>query len=255
MDEQIQLRRRDFWTAIILMAGSALMLLETRNIPFFDAQAAGVESGKWFNSAAIVPYLIFGLLLAFSVSLLVIAIRDGGAPRHGDLAAFRTTLVSVAAQRFFIICAMLLFYIFCLVPRVDFVLATALVMMALTYGYFEGRLRPAYIGLAFLAVPGLYALVVHFPSEGWAKPHDDDWLTLASFVVLTTVAFVETWKVQHKIPLYLKWAPFVCVLTPLLLVCAMAFGFRQNVPNRTGLVFSQIEYHYYVTFKPLFGSR
>jgi uncharacterized membrane protein YhaH (DUF805 family) len=255
LDEQTQLRRRDFWTAIILMAGSAFMLLETGNIPFFDAQAAGVESGKWFNSAAIVPYLIFGLLLAFSISLLVIAIRDGGAPRNGDLAAFRTTLVSVAAQKFFIICAMLLIYIFGLVPRVDFVLATAVTMMALTYGYFEGRLRPAYVGLACMAVPGLYALAVHFPSEEWAKPHDDDWLTLASFVLLTAIAFIESRKVQGKVPLYLKWAPFVCVLTPLFLVCAMAFGFRQNVPNRTGLIFSQIEYHYYVTLKPLFGSK
>lgn len=255
MDEQTQLRRRDFWTAIILMAGSASMLLETGNIPFFDAQAAGIESGKWFNSAAIVPYLIFGLLLAFSIALLVIAIRDGGAPHHGDVAAFRTTLVSVAAQKFVVICAVLLIYIFCLVPRVDFVLATAVTMMALTYGYFEGRLRPAYIGLVCMAVPGLYALVVHFPSEEWAKPHDDDWLTLASLVLLTVVAFIESRKVQGTVPPYLKWAPFVCVLTPLFLVCAMAFGFRQNVPNRTGLIFSQIEYHYYVTLKPLFGSK
>ena len=45
--------------------------------------------------------------------------------------------------------------------------------------------------------------------------------------------------------------PWIAVGAPLILVCAMAFGFRQNVPNRGGLIFSQIEYHYYVTLRPL----
>ena len=46
----------------------------------------------------------------------------------------------------------------------------------------------------------------------------------------------------------------MAVLVPLMLVLAMAFGFRQNVPNRSGLLFSQIEYHYYVTLKPLWAK-
>jgi hypothetical protein len=45
--------------------------------------------------------------------------------------------------------------------------------------------------------------------------------------------------------------PWIAVLAPLVLICAMAFGFRQNIPNRGGLLFSQIEYHYYVTLRPL----
>jgi len=45
--------------------------------------------------------------------------------------------------------------------------------------------------------------------------------------------------------------PWIAALAPLILICAMAFGFRQNIPNRGGLLFSQIEYHYYVTLRPL----
>jgi hypothetical protein len=48
--------------------------------------------------------------------------------------------------------------------------------------------------------------------------------------------------------------PVIAILAPVILVCAMAFGFRQNVPNRGGLIFSQIEYHYYVTLRPLWRS-
>ena len=49
--------------------------------------------------------------------------------------------------------------------------------------------------------------------------------------------------------------PIVSVMAPLILVLAMAFGFRQNVPNRTGLLFSKIEYHYYVTVRPLWRGK
>lgn len=48
-----------------------------------------------------------------------------------------------------------------------------------------------------------------------------------------------------------RLTPVIAVAAPLILVCAMAFGFRQNVPARGGLIFKQIEYHWYVTLKPL----
>lgn len=249
--ERRELRQKDFWTAITLLAVSGGLLLKTTELPFFEARAAGMADGKWYNSAAIVPYLVFGLLFVLAASLLVIAIRDGGSPRRDDFGRFLTQLSTQVVQKFTIICLILLGYIFALVPRVDFTIATSLTMMALTYGFHERRLRPAFIGLVAVVVPSIYALAVNFPSELWAKPHDDDYVTLAAFVVLVIVALVESRRTNGELPRYLRYMPIVCFLTPLLLVITMAFGFRQNVPNRTGLLFSQIEYHYYVTLKPM----
>lgn len=249
--ERRALRLKDFWTAIVLMAVSAGLLLKTTELPFFEARAAGMAEGRWYNSAALVPYMVFGLLFLLALSLLVIAVRDGGSPQRTDFRNLLSQLRAPFARRFMIISAILLGYIFALVPRVDFILATALTMMALTYGFHERRMRPAVIAIAAVAIPSLYAIVVNFPSDRWAKPHDDDWLTLLAFVVLTGAALIESARANGKLPNYMRYIPLVCLLTPTLLVVTMAFGFRQNVPNRTGLLFSQIEYHYYVNLKPL----
>ncbi|WDR01574.1 hypothetical protein PSQ19_12385 [Devosia algicola] len=254
-DDKRSLRQKDFWTAIALMAASLGLLFKTLEIPLFQARAAGVADGKWYNSAAIVPYMVFGLLLVLSVSLLVIAIRGDGLPTRDDLEKIVAQARAPIFQKFCIICLMLLAYIFALVPRVDFTLATALVMMALTYGFYEGRIRPAILSLLLVMVPAAYALLVHFPSEQWAKPHDDDIVTLVGFVILVAMALVEAVRTHGSLPGYLRYVPIISFLTPLLLVIAMAFGFHQNVPNRTGLLFSQIEYHYYVTLKPLLDGR
>ena len=47
--------------------------------------------------------------------------------------------------------------------------------------------------------------------------------------------------------------PVIAVVAPLILILAMAYGFRQNVPNRGGLIFKQIEYQYFVNIKPLWS--
>lgn len=81
MDDKVGLRARDFWTSLILIALSVAFLWQTSLLPFYDAKAAGVNSAQWFNSAAIVPFGIFGLLLLLAITLLTISIRDGGAAR------------------------------------------------------------------------------------------------------------------------------------------------------------------------------
>ncbi|MFG6604803.1 hypothetical protein, partial [Sulfitobacter sp. 1A09134] len=62
---------------------------------------------------------------------------------------------------------------------------------------------------------------------------------------------LSVWMLVHDRSRIARSTPWIALLTPLILVTAMAFGFRQNVPNRGGLLFSQIEYHYYVTLRPL----
>lgn len=247
MEDKTALRARDFWTSLILIALSLFFLWRTTDIPFFATKTAGVSSGNWYNSAAIVPYGIFLLMLACALGLLAISIRDGGAERAlrgAGVGWERDEIVRMGS-----IAIILFFYIFALVPRVDFTICSALLISALIYGFHGGQRERMRIAAAVVSVAGLYALILHFPQSGWAKPHDDDWVTLALWLGLTAWSLL-----RHRDEYAIRIAPVMAVLVPLLLVIAMAFGFRQNVPNRSGLLFSQIEYHYYVTLKPLWAK-
>ncbi len=246
MEDKTALRARDFWTSLILIAVSAFFLWRTTDIPLFGTVTAGV-SAAWYNSAALVPYGVFGMMLICSLGLLAISIKDGGAERalHGAGVGWERSEVI----RMGCIAVILFFYIFALVPRVDFILASALLISTLIYGFHDGHTGRMKLAATVFAAAGLYALVMHFPSSEWAKPHDDDWVTLALWAGFTIFTLV-----RHSDEQAVRIAPVMAILVPLILVLAMAFGFRQNVPNRSGLIFKQIEYHYYVTLKPLWAK-
>ena len=247
MDEETKiLRARDFWGALVLMALSLFFLWRTFDIPLWGGNRAGVSTANWYNSAAIVPLGIFTALLILSVVLLIIAIRAGGARRA--LSMIGIGWDADEALRFTTIGIILLFYIAGLVPRVDFIVSSGLLITALTFGYHRGRRGRMALAAATVALAGGFAMGAHLPQSEW-NAHDDDWLTLALWIGLT--AFVLSRAKGDKV---LKAVPVVAVIAPVLLVCAMAFGFRQNVPNRGGLIFKQIEYHYFVTLRPLWSS-
>ncbi|WP_018689299.1 tripartite tricarboxylate transporter TctB family protein [Ahrensia kielensis] len=252
MDEKTILRARDFWTAIVLFFVSLFFLYRTSKIPFFNSASAGVDSAQWYDSAALVPFGVFGILLALSIVLFVISIKDGGA--KVALSAVGLDIDISEIKRLFSISIILSAYIFGLVPRVDFIICSALMITALIWGFHRG-VRPAtYIASAAVIVPALYALIANFPQSEWGKPHDDDWITLISFLALTATMFATEIRAKN-VDRVVKATPIVAVLCPLILVLAMAFGFRQNVPNRTGLLFSQIEYNYYVNLRPLWQGK
>lgn len=246
-DKIATLRARDFWAALVLICGAVFFLWRTSFIPFLGENRAGVSGADWYNSAAIVPFGIWAAMLVLGCALLVTAIRAGGAPR-----AFSSVGIgwdSREALRISSIAAIMVFFIFGLVPRVDFILASGLVITAFIYGFHEGKAGRMLLASSSVSLAGLYALVMHLPQSEWNKPHDDDWVTLTIWVGLTI------WMLAKDRSRIARATPWIAVLTPVILVSAMAFGFRQNVPNRGGLLFSQIEYHYYVTLRPLWSSK
>ncbi|WP_226925623.1 MULTISPECIES: hypothetical protein [unclassified Meridianimarinicoccus] len=240
------MRARDFWAALILMAVSVFFLWRTADIPLFNTTQGGVAGVAWYNSAAIVPLGIFLAMLVLSVVLLVVAIRAGGAQRA--LTAVGLGWDRDEALRFATLAVIFLSYIAALVPRVDFIICSGLLITALIYGYHEGRTGRMTLAAGIMALAGAAAMVLHFPQSEWSA-HGDDWIALVLWIGLTCWML---WN-GHRSRVF-RITPWIAVGAPLILVCAMAFGFRQNVPNRGGLIFSKIEYHYYVTLRPLWRT-
>lgn len=242
-NEQAVLRTRDFWSALVLIALSVFFLWRTSHIQMFGANRAGVNGADWFNSAAVVPLAIFSAMLVLSVVLLVIAIRAGAAA--GALRAAGIGWDRLDGLRFATLAIVLFFYIVGLVPRVDFIICSGLVITALIFGYYGGHGARMVLAAICLALAGGYAMAQHLPQAQW-RAWDDDILALIVWGGLTLYLLARDGRNR-----VLRLVPVIAVLVPLILVTAMAFGFRQNVPNRGGLIFSQIEYHYYVTLRPL----
>ncbi|GAB5468298.1 MAG: hypothetical protein Kilf2KO_13280 [Rhodospirillales bacterium] len=249
------LRRRDFWTAIGLLLVALLFLWKSSELPFFEVSGAGVTSGQWYNSAALVPFVVFGALGLLALGLLANAIRCGGAPAGLSLATLFVLAERCLFSRQAFVALILLAYIFALVPRVDFILASALVLSALIYACHLKRRWIVGLALVCVLLPSAYALIVNYPRAAWTGPHDDDWITLGAFAVLTLGLFLGARRSGLTLDRWVKLTPPVALLFPLLLTVTMAFGFRQNVPNRTGLLFQQIEYHYFVTLKPWLAGQ
>ncbi|MBO6919526.1 MAG: hypothetical protein JJ858_13935 [Rhizobiaceae bacterium] len=252
MEDKTVLRARDFWTSLVLMATSIFFIYKTTDIPFFNTKSAGVDVAEWYNSAALVPYGIFYAMLILSVVLMFVSIKDGGAERALSLMGLGFT--KDEALRITSVSAILLLYIFGLVPRVDFIIGSALMITCLIWGFHKGDQKSMLISVGAIAIASLYALIAHFPRSEWTKPHDDDWVTLLVFAALSVVMFIKERR-ANALDKIVKLTPVISILVPTILVCAMAFGFRQNVPNRQGLIFSHIEYHYFVTIKPLWQGQ
>ena len=142
--ERAILRTRDFWSSLVLIGLSLFFLWKTSHIPLFGGNRAGVSGADWYTSAAIVPLGIFGGMLVLALMLLATAIREGGAARA--LSAIGIGWDRAEALRFATIAVILFFYVASLVPRVDFILGSGLLITALI-GYrlvFAGRPRPVF---------------------------------------------------------------------------------------------------------------
>lgn len=194
---------------------------------------------------------IFAVLLGLAIVLLCISIRSGGAAQALNAAGIGWNRAE--AGRIGAVALMLLAYIAGLVPRVDFILASALLITALICG-FHGRGSPrALVPLLAIGGAGAYALLSNPSQADWGQT-DDDWVALSVLAALTLWHQTAGGRSAGGKDRAVRLTPLLAIGVPLILVCAMAFGFRQNVPARSGLVFAKIEYTYYVHLRPLWRS-
>jgi hypothetical protein len=192
MDDPIRMRKADFWTSLVFFGIAAGMIGSAMTMPLRES-FAGVQNA-WYVSPALLPLMIAGGILILATTLLCNAIRTGGA---------RAALASLgrwaeasrdATARMLVSIAMIAGYVFGLIPRVDYVIATALFLQVFIAAFYVGRkeiMRLQTASFLLLIVPAFLAdLLGIYPSPGTAPRYALDLIVL---LIGLGIGFV-TWR-------------------------------------------------------------
>lgn len=192
MDALSRIRKADFWTSLILFGIAAGMIGSAMTMPLKES-FAGVQNA-WYVSPALFPLMIAGALLILATVLLCNSIRTGGAqaalaairrraPGDGDATARMLTSIAIIAA-----------YVYGLIPRVDYVIATALFLQVFIAAFYIGRKEimrlqtRAFLLVAFPAF--LTDLFRFYPTPGTLSRYLLDLLVLVVTIGLALV----TWR-------------------------------------------------------------
>lgn len=137
MKDKTGLRKADFWTSLILFAVGVAMLGGATTFPMRDSYG-GVQN-VWYVSPALFPLLVAGALILLSAVLFANAVVTGGARRA--IVDFRGAARRVAERdlRLVAIVALIAGYVYGLIPRMDFFVATILFLQAFVVAFYVER--------------------------------------------------------------------------------------------------------------------
>jgi hypothetical protein len=229
---QVNLRKADFWTSLVLLAIGAGMLLKALSMPL-EGTYAGVTNA-WYVSPALFPLIVAGFLLLLSLILLANAVRTGGA--SAALRAFRRqkTHASAGSEAFWIVGGVLGAYIYILVPRVDFIAATTLLLFTLVAVFDLRSTRAARRALLVYAataaaVLGMALFLFELPPQS-AEAYARDasvWMVVAVSMGVVAVALREEPENRTRF----ARCVWVSLLTPLILSTSFKYGLLVPLPN------------------------
>ncbi len=137
MKDKGGLRKADFWTSIVLFALGVAMIGEATTFPMTDSYG-GVQN-VWYVSPALFPLLVAGALVVLSAVLFVNAIVTGGARQA--LAGLGQGIGRINERDFRLIAivALIAAYVYGLIPRMDFFVATVLFLQAFVVAFYVDR--------------------------------------------------------------------------------------------------------------------
>ena len=229
MDSQIRMRRADCWTSLIFFGIAAGMIGSALTMPLTES-FAGVQN-VWYVSPALLPLMIAGGLLVLSVALLLNAVRTGGARAAlASLGRWNTTDGDTTTRTFLAI-AIIGGYVYGLIPRVDYVVATTLFLLVFIGGYYLGQKdilrRQAAVFLTVAAAAGTAALLGAYPPPGTMPRYALDLIVLAVAVGLT---LATRRRLASDSILRRRFALTVSVSVAVALLTSVSFKFGLLVP-------------------------
>ena len=227
------LRKADFWTSLVLLALAAGMLVETLSYPL-EGSYAGVRNA-WYVSPALLPLIIAGTLILLSGLLLANAVRSGGAAAAlADLPHASATRIFAATADFWIIGGILAGYIYGLLPRVDFVAATTLMLFTLVAIYDMDASSVARRALAVFVITSLavaaLALVGWRPGAQSAAAYARD----AAVWAAVAISIGSVWFAARRdatARLRFSRCVWLSILTPLIASVIFKYGLLVPLPT------------------------
>ena len=229
MDDLLRMRRADFWTSLIFFGIAAGMIGSAMTMPLKES-FAGVQNA-WYVSPALLPLMIAGGLLILATTLLCNAIRTGGASAAFASLGRWAEASRDAAARMLVSIAMITGYVFGLIPRVDYVIATALFLQVFIAAFYVGRkeiMRLQTASFLLVVAPAFVAdLFGVYPSPGTAPRYGLDLIVLLIGFGLGLV----TWRRLAPDPIgRRRFAITIAVSIVVALLTSVSFKFGLLVP-------------------------
>ncbi len=119
-----ELRKKDLLLSLVLLGVSIWMWIESLKMIFVDLP--GVKDVGWFVAPGVFPLILSSGLIVMSLIILWIAIRESGGIKREDWKKWGKYLVSDDFLITLLEAALLLFYIFFLLKRIRFSVATTI---------------------------------------------------------------------------------------------------------------------------------
>jgi uncharacterized membrane protein YhaH (DUF805 family) len=229
MDDLLRMRRADFWTSLIFFGIAAGMIGSAMTMPLKES-FAGVQNA-WYVSPALLPLMIAAGLLILATTLLCNAIRTGGAAAALASLGRWAEASRDATVRMLVSIAIIAGYVFGLIPRVDYVIATALFLQVFIAAFYVGRkeiMRLQTASFLLLVAPAFLAdLLGVYPSPGTAPRYALDLIVLLIAFGLGLV----TWRRLAPDPIgRRRFAITTTVSIVVALLTSVSFKFGLLVP-------------------------
>jgi hypothetical protein len=229
MDEPLAMRRADFWTALVFFAIALGMIASAMTMPLRES-FAGVQNA-WYVSPALLPLIIAGGLLILATTLMVNAVRTGGAAAALATLRQRSASGEGAGERMLAAILIVAGYVYGFIPRVDYLVATALFLQVFIAAFYLARRdvlrQQTGVFLAF-ALPAILAdLLGQYPGPATPGRYALDGVALLVFVGLWLI----TWhRVGRDVVLRRRLTATVLVSVVVSLLTGVAFKFGLLVP-------------------------
>ncbi len=237
MMEKPRLRGADLVTAVILIAFGAWVLYQAFQMPMKDS--FGGVMNVWYVSPALLPIIIGAGIIALATSILVHALKGGGAAALRQMLRGKATRNGEDGIRFLAILVPLVSLVFMNLRRIDFFLCVMLFLYFMITVFYIDDARLMRRALLFYTAE-MALLLVLFVSGLAARLNSvfgyaTDVLALLLFAA--TVLFIRLQagggaEVRRK----LRHAMLMSLVTPLVLVPVFRFLLRVPLPYEGGIV-------------------
>ncbi|TVR28860.1 MAG: hypothetical protein EA404_16020 [Spirochaetaceae bacterium] len=232
-----KLRRADFVTSLILLGFGVWMLLEAFKMPMRDT-FGGVQN-VWYVSPALFPLIVSIGILVLATVLLLHAIRSGGAAALVHSLKHLSEADREPLIRFGGILLGLVSFVYLYIPRVDFFLATILMLFYFIAAYYlDDHSILKRLIVFYCAGCVLFIVLFATPLAGSLNrlfAYATDIVALLFFVAM--VVFVRrATRGRTDQRARIRLALIVTFVTPLILIPVFRYFLRVQMPREGGII-------------------